>query len=313
VLYLRALVASLRGCVFHTDPILPDGTLASVDSTDADLNALRTFVDLAGLTAPSNPQALRELKGRYVELRETSAPAVSPPTVTPPSEFVYDVRNAGFTAVNAYHHCDWLFRMVEGMGIDVQNFFDGTTFPVPVDHYALGNQVNAQAPGNQLGNGSGGFLFGLARAGQPIGIATTARVVLHEFGHALLWDHVDSPNFGFAHSAGDSLAVTCTIPACAPPTASIPSRSSPRRASGSTGGTIAGSSRVGPGAARATTRNTAASRCFRRPFRLYRAIGGDSADVRVQGAAARYVAFLIIKAIGTLSFMTAIRRSTWMR
>jgi len=34
---------------FHTDPLLPNGSVASVDSTDADLNALRTFVDLAGL------------------------------------------------------------------------------------------------------------------------------------------------------------------------------------------------------------------------------------------------------------------------
>jgi hypothetical protein len=302
VLYLRALVASLRGCVFAHDPMLPNGTWASVDTTDAELNALRTFVDLAGLNSGTSPQ---ELKGSYVELRETSAPVVAAPTVAPPDEFVYDVRNSAFTAVNAYHHCDWLFRMLEEMGFDVLNYFDGTQFPVPVDHYALSSQVNAQAPGNAMGNGSGGFLFGLARQGQPIGIATTARVVLHEFGHALLWDHVDSPNFGFAHSAGDSLAVILHDPGL-----NVSDRfdSFPFITASGIGINRRHDRRVEQGWAWGGTRDDtqygSEQILSTTLFRLYRAIGGDSRDVEVQRAAARYVAFLIFKSIGALSFMT---------
>jgi hypothetical protein len=36
--------------------------------------------------------------------------------------------------------------------------------------------------------------------------------VLHEFCHELLWENVGSPNFGFAHSAGDSLAAILLDP-----------------------------------------------------------------------------------------------------
>lgn len=302
VLYLRALVASLRGCVFATDPVLLDGSLGSVDTSDSDLNALRDFVNLAGLNPGANPH---ELKGEFVELRETSAPVVPAPTVSPPGEFVYEVRKPSFTAVNAYHHCDGLFRMLVGMGIDVRSYFDGTQFPVPVDFYALGNAVNAQAPGNATGEGSGGFLFGLARQGQPIGIATTVRVVLHEFGHALLWDHVDSPNFGFAHSAGDSLAVILhdpglrtsdrfdSFPFITASGVGINRRHDRRVEQGWAWGGTRDDTQYGSEQILSTTL-----------FRLYRAVGGDSTDVAVQRAAARYVSFLIIKAIGTLSFMT---------
>ena len=41
----------------------------------------------------------------------------------------------------------------------------------------------------------------------PMGIACDYRVVLHELGgHGVLYNHVNSANFGFAHSAGDSIA-----------------------------------------------------------------------------------------------------------
>ena len=146
---------------------------------------MRTFVESRRANAPAIRQAVQELKGDIVELRETSSRSCRRRTSRRRTNSSTTSARSDFTAVYAYHHCDWLFRLLEGMGIDVPSYFDGTQFPVPVDHYALGIQVNAQAPGNAMGNGSGGFLFGLARAGQPIGIATTARVVLHEFGHAL--------------------------------------------------------------------------------------------------------------------------------
>lgn len=305
ILYLRALVACLHGSVFLIDAALPDGTLVSVDSTDAELDGARSRVELAGLAAPSGSNTLQELKGEYVELRETSAPAVSAPAVTPPGEFVYGVRTSNFAAVCAYHHCDGLFRLVEGMGIDVRSYFDGTAFPVPVDHYGFDLEVNARAPGNTAGNGSGGFEFGLAQIGQPIGIAVTARVALHEFGHALLWDHVRSPNFGFAHSAGDSLAAILhdpistlpdrfdTFPFMTASGLSLGRRHDRRAEQGWAWGGRQDNTQYLSEQILSTTL-----------FRIYRALGGDSTDFAESQAAARYVAFLIIKSIGLLSFMT---------
>ena len=145
----------------------------------------------------------------------------NPPNINPPTgNFSYSVPTDDFAAVNAYHHCDAAFRMVQEMGFDIRNYFDGTNFPVPVDHRSdfgdgscpLGNCVNARADGNWSFTGSGGFQFALAAENCKVGIAADRRVVLHEFGHALLWDSVHSPNFGFAHSAGDSLAAILLDP-----------------------------------------------------------------------------------------------------
>ena len=107
------------------------------------------------------------------------------------------------------------------MGFNVNDYFDGTTFPVRVDHrfpyqnfqgVLTGNVVNATAPGNAFRNGSDGFRFALVQRNTPVGMATEWRVVLHEFGHAILWDHLNSPNFRFAHSPGDSLAAILNDP-----------------------------------------------------------------------------------------------------
>ena len=75
--------------------------------------------------------------------------------------------------------------------------------------------INAQCVGD--GDGIDYHHYALADLGDttnPIGIATDWRVVLHELGgHGILYDHVNSPNFGFSHSAGDSLAVILNDPA----------------------------------------------------------------------------------------------------
>ena len=304
VLYLRALVSCLHGSVFLHDVTLEDGTVASADSNTADLHRIRSLVQLAGLTLPAEGQP-HKLKGEFVELRETSAPAVPAPTVLPPAQFVYDVRTSNFAAVCAYHHCDGLFRMVQDMGIDVRAYFDGTRFPVPVDHYGFDLEVNARAPGNATGNGSGGFEFGLAKPGQAIGIAVNARVALHEFGHALLWDHVRSPNFGFAHSAGDSLA--CILHDAAGP---LPDRFDTFPFMSASGMSLQRrhDRRVEQGWAWGGANDRAGYDSEQilstTLFRIYRTLGGDSTDKPTKVAASRYLAFLIIKAIGMLSFTT---------
>jgi hypothetical protein len=191
------------------------------------------------------------------------------------------------------------------MGIDVATYFNNTDFPVPVDPHALFSAVNAQAPGNASGNGLGRLLFGLASAGSTFGISADARVVLHEMGHGILWDHVDSPNFGFAHSPGDSLAVILHDPLSKAPdrfetfpfmkeSAGISRRHDRSVAEGWAWFGSKWNTQYGGEQVLSTTL-----------FRVYQAAGGDSANLADKHFASRYVAYLILKAVSLLSFTTS--------
>jgi len=301
VLYIRALVACATGLVFAKDPQTQSGAMVTGNSSNIELNPFRSSVNLPGLT-PSTPQPL---SGEYVELAETSAPVIPPPTVPNPSgAFSFDVRTDDFSAVNAYYHCDTLFRTVADYGIDVAAYFGHTTFPVPVDHRALGSAVNAQAPGNANGTGLGELRFALLQAGSPVGIATSNRVVWHEFGHGLLWDHVNSPNFGFAHSAGDALAAILNDPGSNEPdrfdTFPWVQEGTPlgRRHDRAVAD---GWAWFGP---QYNTQYNGEQINATTLFRLYRSLGGDSTSLGTQARASQTVAYLIIKAIGLLTATT---------
>src|SRR6266436_510446 len=215
VLYLRALIDGVTGLVFDRDPMTKTGNPANLPTaTSAVLDALRDNTAFVNLNGPVG--GLQNLSGTFVKLAEISAPAVVPPTAASPFNFAYVSRTNDFAAANAYYHCDRFFRMVQDTGFNIASYFGGTAFPIPVDHRGMGNAVNAQCPGNTMGNGIGGVQFALADANDlanPIGIAADWRVVLHELGgHGILWNHVNSPNFGFSHSAGDSIAVILNDP-----------------------------------------------------------------------------------------------------
>jgi hypothetical protein len=301
VLYIRALVAGATGLVFAKDPQTQTGASVTGASSNAVLNPFRSSVTLPG-TTPSTPQLLA---GEYVELAETSAPVIPAPTAPDPSSaFDFDVRTDHFSAVNAYYHCDKLFRTMADYGFDIPSYFNGTSFPVPVDHRALGNAVNAQAPGNATGNGLGELRFALLQSGEPVGIATDNRVVWHEFGHALLWDHVNSPNFGFAHSAGDSLAAVLNDPGSkeADRYDTFPwvQEATPlgRRHDRAV---AAGWAWFGP---QYNTQYQGEQILASTLFRLYQSIGGDSSALGTQTRASQTVAYLIFKAIGLLTSTT---------
>jgi hypothetical protein len=193
------------------DPISLTGDRSLIPAAhEKSLNLFRTSVTLTDLIG-SSPQ---DLRGAYVDWKEIEPPTVPEPKTAPPFDFDYNVKTTDFTSVNAYHHVNWFFNLIKGMGFNLATYFDSTTFPVPVDPWGLGGSstVNAHCPGNAAGNGIGHFCFAAAQAGQMVGIADDVRVVIHEFGHGLLWDHVNSPNFGFAHSAGDALGAILMDP-----------------------------------------------------------------------------------------------------
>ena len=316
VLRLESFIGCIDGFVYLRDPLTKTGdNTIQADSTSATLDLMRDNVHLDGLVL-TEPQ---ELRGEFVHVRNVSAPDTQPPTEPPDSNFLYSVPTDHFSAVNAYYHCDRLFRMLQEMGFDVQNYFGGTTFPVQVDHRVsyspfLGapptaNIVNASAPGDAQGDGSDGFRFALVMRDTNVGMAVEWRVVLHEFGHAILWDHLNSPNFRFAHSPGDSLAAILNDPESqAPdrfdtfPWTPIRRRHNRRVEDGwGWGGSFDDPWPVGhpfSGDRAGYDREQILSSTL---FRYYRAIGGDHSDSALRTSAARYAAFTIFSTVGVLS------------
>lgn len=299
VLYLRALVDGVTGLVFERDPITKTGVLTNLPSaSSAALDLLQDNVLLVGLGLPSAGQ--QSLAGSFVSLADKSAPSPALPTQPTPFVFNYGSRTNDFAAVNAYYHCDRFFRMVQDTGFNVASYFNGTAFPVPVDHRGMGNAINAQCPGNSMSNGIGFVQFALADAGDvanPIGIAADWRVVLHELaGHGILWDHVDSPNFGFAHSAGDGIAAILNDPGTIAPDRFVTfpwvniGRRHDRPVNGWGWG---GANDVG-----GYSSEQILATCH---FRLYRSIGGDSTYQPRRIFAARSAVYLILRGVGQLT------------
>ncbi len=308
VLYLRALTASATCAAFETDPIAKMGIAMTAGSPPAILDNARTLgLNLQNLDPPGGGS--QALSGIRTRIQDIFAPPTPPPTTTSPFQFEYPAISDNFSASNAYYHTDWMYRLVEGMGFNLASYFNGTTFPVPVDHLGMGTQVNAQAPGNAAGNGIGRFLYGMCQPGQAMGIATQVGVCLHEFGHALLWDHVNSPNFGWCHSAGDTLAALMMDPGSKCHEGPVPDRfvtfpfltassGIDRRhdrsiAAGWVWGGVRDDRQYGSEQILSTTM-----------FRVYRVTGGDDADINVRKFAARYLTYLILRAIGTLTATT---------
>lgn len=302
VLYVRPLVSCASAAVFATDPVTATGVAHTAATNPDVLDSIRRTLDLPGLVPPSNDR--QQLSGEFIQVKNEEIPDYPMPDEASPFEFVYSCPTERFAAASAYYHCDWVFRMIQGMGIPIKSYFNNTLFPVPVDPHALGGQVNAQARGNAAGNGMGAFVFGVAQAGQSMGIAADVRVVLHEFGHALLWDHVNSPNFGFAHSAGDSLACILHDPEtkCTDPHDTFPFMNASSRLSRRHDREVGkGWAWFGPMWDPQYRGEQILSTTM---FRIYRACGGASNDPVVKRRASRYVVYLIIKACGMLSFMS---------
>jgi zinc metalloprotease ZmpB len=304
VLYLRALVSCARGSVFLTDPVTRTGNLHGAGAQVSILDSIRDTVSLLGLKAPNSVGGPQELLGEYVKLFNLEAPGTPMPSENPPYDFFYSCESNSFAACNAYHHCDGFFRLLQGMGIDVNTYFNNTDFPVPVDPHARFSEVNAAAPGNVMGNGLGRLVFGVAKSGTTFGISGDVRVVIHEFGHGVLWDHVDSPNFGFAHSPGDSLAVILHDPHSKAPdrfetfpfmkeSAGLSRRHDRDVTAGWAWGGARDDTQYGSEQILSTTL-----------FRVYRAAGGDSTELSDKKFASRYVSYLILKAVSFLSFTT---------
>ena len=310
VLRLRPMVDSVDGLVFVQDPVTTAGGPLPTAS-DTALNPLRSAVLLRGLNPPGG--GTFALTGDIIALKDVEPPPVAPPNEAPGTDFDFDARTNDFAAVNAYYHTDRFFRLVRELGFDLHTYCSGTVFPTTVDHRGMGTTVNAHC----VGNGAFGILrtaFALADLSnlvQPLGLACDWRVVLHELGgHGILYNHVNSPNFGFSHSAGDSFAAMLNDPDSAAPDRfvtfpwenSVIGRRHDRTPAAGFG--WSGAIALGPFGPLDLGGYNNEQILSTTHFRIYRSLGGDSTELAVRDFAARYVSYLILRTVGALTAAT---------
>ncbi len=305
VLYIRPFTADVNGMVFVQDPI-SQGAAATPEDDQATLDPFRSSVTLLGLTAPAagDDQALL---GDNVQVNDFEPADVDPPTESVGSDFNYNARTNDFAAVNAYVHNDAFFRLVTDLGFDRDTYFGTTSFPLDVDHRGRfgstdGIEINASCSGNGM-SGIDNCDYELASTtdtANPIGIAVDNRVVLHELGgHGILYPHVNSANFGFAHSAGDSFACILSDPlsdaadrfSTFPFLAAVVDRRHDRSVGG--GWAWGGGNDVGGYSSEQILATT--------HFRIYRSLGGDSSSLATREFAARVTSYLILAGVQTLT------------
>ena len=317
VLYLRALVDHVCGMVFQADPVTLAGG-PDAKGENRTLNRMRSSVTLQGLDAPRRGTC--SLCGDIIKIRDFEPPAAAPPTQRAGKPFDYPARSNEFAAVNAYYNCDRFFRLVDDLGFPRTSYFKPTKFPVPVDHRGRidtqsGIEINARCMGNTTAEG--GLLnvrFALAdtrNTADPLGIACDWRVVLHELGgHGILWNHINFGLFKFAHSTGDSFAAILNDPDSRVrdkarfvtfPWIPFLKRRHDRNVAKGWGWGGRMDLGVDPNRALDPKGYQSEQILSTTHFRIYRAIGGDAAELNMRRFAARFVAYLMLRAVGSLT------------
>jgi|GEM_PF-850618 len=310
VLLLEPLVSGNFGLIFQRDPITSSGDISKrSDRNNNVLNPLRTPTELPNLNAAVGGR--QSLTGRFVVVTNVTDPIIDPPMVDEGSRFDFDVRTNDFAAVNAYYHGDRFFALVESLGFPIDSYFSHTTFPVRIDHRdnvdGDGNAINARC----VGSGTAGISFAgyclndTSNIGNPIGRACDSRVHLHELGgHGILYEHVDRPNFGFAHSAGDSLSAILHDPDSglrgdpalrfkyAPWHPTLDRRFDRAVTAGWAWGGPGNLDNRGYGSEQILSTTL---------FRVYQSIGGDSDDLTQRQFASRMLIYLILRTVSTLT------------
>jgi hypothetical protein len=212
--------------VFTSDPVSSTGDRSlGPRSSAARLKRLRKRV-LLRLDAPATRGELPSLASRYVALvpDPTKRPLPQMPARSQHGNLDFQARTDDFSAVNAFYHCDSMFRMLEELFRfkPLEKYLPGAQLPVKIVNRAIiGNSratdkvANAEVTLNDDKSGIGEMRFALADlvdVREPLGIATDVRYVWHEFGHALLAGATGGPGrkasleLPFAHSVGDALA-----------------------------------------------------------------------------------------------------------
>ena len=209
VLYLRAFVACATGRVYR-DPTVQmgnrrPGALGVGDGPRQPAqhpHAARA----GGAFRLAGRQALRT----FVVIQDTNPPTSAPPTTTSPFFFDFSSPTDGFAAAATYFHADSCFRMVQNLGFTVATYFNGTTFPVPVDHRGRTTSMR-ELRETRRATASAGCGSARATPEPRSGWARGPDGLPRAWARPALGQRRRAWNFGFAHSA-DSLAMIVTDP-----------------------------------------------------------------------------------------------------
>ncbi len=316
ILYIECMTCGVNGLVFRRDPQVKTGdlTITADDDGPTVLDLQRDDVTLTDLDPPVG--GIQHLVGTYVDVEELTIghadPDIDPPTEPTGTDFDYAARTNNFGAVNAYYHQTELFKTIESLGFSRATYFDGTTFPIPVDHRALGDTINAHwSPNGADGTAHMCYaLCDLTNTTDPLLRAVDPWVHWHEMGgHGTLGDHVGSGLFGFAHSAGDGLAAIQMDPDSALRTLPERFRYAPFRPFGAFplpperrfDRDVAAWAWGGANDDNNYGSEEILATCH---FRIYRSIGGDHNNLGRRQFASRMMTYLILRTIGNLTAMT---------
>jgi hypothetical protein len=318
ILYIECMTCGVSGLVFKRDPIVSSGDLTITANRPNEVLDDYDFKEsLNDLDAPVGGN--QSLSGTYVFIQDREVPNVPPPTQAIGSDFDYAPRTNEFAAVSAYYHLTQLFRTIADLGFIVEDYFDGTTFPISVDHRSNlgtsdGVEINAfWSPNGTSGTGRLGYcLCDLSDTRNPLGRAVDPWVHWHEMGgHGVLGDHLDnSGKLEFAHSHGDGLAAIQMDPESSLRAGPERFRYAPFRpftlerrfdrdvSSWAWGSEVVQSgSRLISGDDGDYGSEQILATCH---FRIYRSIGGDSDDVNYRKFASRIATYLILRTTASM-------------
>ncbi len=168
-----------EGYVWLFDPLTASGHSYGGDYADnndqdnATLNSLLKTVTLRDIERGSD--GLYRLKGPWVEITASAAVERNP------TDFKYTRADDRFEAVMAYYFIDENERYIQSLDTG----YPAPESPVKVNpHVVSGNNSFFQDRGNFIGFGSGG-----------IDDAEDAGVILHEYGHAVMYHHLGFLSF----------------------------------------------------------------------------------------------------------------------
>jgi hypothetical protein len=308
ILYIEPMTFGVNGLVFRRDPMVQSGDLSiSADKGNAVLNLKRNNVQLTDLDPPLRRR--QSLSGSYVVIQNIEDPRINPPTELDGTAFEYDTRTNNFAAINAYYHQTELFKTIESLGFPISTYFDGTEFPISVDHRGMGDRINAHWSSNGRG-GTDHMCYALCDETDrinPLGRAVDPWVHWHEMGgHGTLGDHVGSGSLGFSHSAGDGLAAIQMDPESALRTMSERFRYAPFRPfinerrfdrEVAAGWAWGGDMDINDDSQQYQREQILAT-CH---FRIYRSIGGDHDNLGRRLFASRMATYLILRTISNLT------------
>ena len=211
ILYLRALVSAATGKSFVTDPVSDTGhTFMPAELVPATLDS--AVYSRASIVTFDTTIAT-SLDGPYVSL----ANPVQSKYVAPACEFDFQpsTESLKFSSVNGYFHVDSAFKMIDELWALIKpgagSYFYNKRHNLPVEVKIEQTLFDAKTFANGNSNpGVAQFMLGRTNMTNYLSNATSKRVVLHEFGHALLLESTRAMNFDFAHSAGDGMsAIVC--------------------------------------------------------------------------------------------------------